>query len=1439
MLKSYGGYTWTSQEPYPVHPESSRALGLTGLAVLGAAGAYGATRTLESGYRPVDYIAGAARLGGNLSPFQLLNTFRAPELLSPWLSNKYRGEGLAGFGEWGKEFLGSDSTHDWLKYATGLSSDELASRGVTRGMIGDEAKIAEKLTWTHTAGSKGELHAVLPSKPAFDPKLAATRLAQAKERYGQHQIEMEAHPLYKLATEGRHAPGLSNTTPDDYVAARSWYNSQLDAEKPLYNELNEASRILHNQTPNTTRAERHLLSKDISLFAMNEETINPFTDKKGLNRAAAAQFAAADMYTKPGFSEADVFARGAVYNEGKEVVGRSVSAFMPGPSMHGSVESLADIGRRTNWLRSIPAFEMGRFNTLLGTVTEQFGGDLGTKFFKDVLKVGPGVRPGPASHMFARYGMLAAGAGALILGNEQLDWIRRKNTVGHLAVSAGVAGGASYLSSRLGAKSKTAFMIGVGAFFGQTLLPGFNEGLMPGLATTGANADILRANMMNPVNYYRRTLEGFAPGISDWKTGALLSIGAVTAAGLTLPGMKERLNVKMARMLKHPMLNEIALQNRSIKDIYYQNIGRELNMAPEDTYGFLRRKALIGQYHARDPQDPLSRTRALNRLWTQSEEQFGEIKKLNPLNTKLRDQLAGIAKQHPGGGMDTLMREIKGFRAETVANFFGADLHRDKVLLDEVRGLGFGSKGLTSRMGRLGAVGLAAFGAHQLLTGGLLGSMETADELREVYSGKKMVEMKKSRWWEAGGTPFEGGETTYFRPHAYALMMNRVREKGIWGANEDERSPIGKFFTKNFTYDLEKETYWDRPYPMSSAAFSDIPIIGGVLGASIGQLIKPPKLMHTGEWMREGPNGSTEFANVFKGGFTEPAFELGAIGTGKPISPFDARVLHSDITHQANELAGMTGWAKSAIGKTIFGSENWSSDQARIATAGEMTSWSNQFWEAQMGGGFFSNEFLRRIFPRQQSEIKKYNPLMNSMPSWIPDKYHYGDPYRAVEWGEARLPGAGFAALHPELAGVDPEAYPLLYKYQILADISPLTPEFYGAQQSIYKQRQAGLLTAKEIDWIDRIDSNRSKVINKLSYKDLPDGAIGLPGSGLTRSLWHTGQSALSAIAAPAEYMIPMGFRPIQKLLGGNRDAIQQYEYDRLYGTPLAFWDKPVRDWFRPAFYSSLHLLGYDGKPAWRADADATGDYFDKLQFVKYMQLADDAAKGGDGRMAAQYRWQASQTRVGVNPQGSPLSIYWAMAPEERPYFNSFVQAKDNEERKRILEMVPGDQAHLYQALWSRMDSGDTSLFTTSSSTDEAYMGAQLGQVQKELASAPMPSQDWIGWHGDVELSDVKVRYAERTGADVHDYGLWESDVRKSASQPFLEGSEDFLFQGKGLRFSNVRSEVYNMLGSSLRGPQMSYNVMPGTHPQANIIFNDNRDGEIRDSLQRYMTNGY
>jgi hypothetical protein len=122
----------------------------------------------------------------------------------------------------------------------------------------------------------------------------------------------------------------------------------------------------------------------------------------------------------------------------------------------------------------------------------------------------------------------------------------------------------------------------------------------------------------------------------------------------------------------------------------------------------------------------------------------------------------------------------------------------------------------------------------------------------------------------------------------------------------------------------------------------------------------------------------------------------------------------------------------------------------------QMTSTSRRYFEKELGAGmgpspgmeemFGYSEPLRRFIQREGFEPQA-NEIPNTMPSWMPGDDYYtnfkkGDPYIKVDQGFARLPGAGYAALHPELEGVNPEDYPDITKMAILADVAPYSREY-------------------------------------------------------------------------------------------------------------------------------------------------------------------------------------------------------------------------------------------------------------------------------------------------------------------------------------------------------------------------------------------------------------
>lgn len=137
-------------------------------------------------------------------------------------------------------------------------------------------------------------------------------------------------------------------------------------------------------------------------------------------------------------------------------------------------------------------------------------------------------------------------------------------------------------------------------------------------------------------------------------------------------------------------------------------------------------------------------------------------------------------------------------------------------------------------------------------------------------------------------------------------------------------------------------------------------------------------------------------------------------------------------------LTGIYGY----IGSSVFGRD----ESKFIANAGDIDSFTRQFWDAGVGGlGGETAEIGRRFLP-EFSRRRHVNPLMNTMAdqhAWLPEKFYMGDAYTKVINGEARLPGAGYEAinqLHPDQFASD--GYGAIDRYKILADIAPNSPEY-------------------------------------------------------------------------------------------------------------------------------------------------------------------------------------------------------------------------------------------------------------------------------------------------------------------------------------------------------------------------------------------------------------
>jgi hypothetical protein len=124
-----------------------------------------------------------------------------------------------------------------------------------------------------------------------------------------------------------------------------------------------------------------------------------------------------------------------------------------------------------------------------------------------------------------------------------------------------------------------------------------------------------------------------------------------------------------------------------------------------------------------------------------------------------------------------------------------------------------------------------------------------------------------------------------------------------------------------------------------------------------------------------------------------------------------------------------------------------------------------------------------RRFVQHETFSPQANEIPNQAASWLPGddyyvNFHEGDPYIKVDEGYARLPGAGYEALHPELKDINPEDYPDIHKMSILADVAPYSREYHTYRQKVGRQAQGN--TELEIEYekiLTRVKKTRESVI--------------------------------------------------------------------------------------------------------------------------------------------------------------------------------------------------------------------------------------------------------------------------------------------------------------------------------------------------------------------------
>jgi len=890
-----------------------------------------------------------------------------------------------------------------------------------------------------------------------------------------------------------------------------------------------------------------------------------------------------------------------------------------------------------------------------------------------------------------------------------------------------------------------------------------------------------------------------------------------------------------------------------------------------------------------------------------------------------------------------------------------------------------------------GAVGVAIGLALMLpFIPGMIGSRKTKEELQRTYSGEDPVEIKAGRWWDMGTTALEGGRVKEYRPHWSVLWRAQAEKKALYGSEKEywRHNPIlHPLRWLRDPYFLEEKHYEDRPYPETSPAFTNVPLVGPLLASTIGQIVKPIRKMHP-EWdTTDYTLGSTRL---------EPRGPK-ALPAAEPTSEFSLGDTAQRSIKAATEFVGLPGFIGRSLWNKTFPGYGSMGENVKFQGSRQMTNYSRKYYELELGAVsgvspdfelFGYSEPFRR-FVQNEGKLLQANSIKNKMPSWLPGEDYFinfrtGDPYVKISTGFARLPGEGYAALHPELEGVSPEDYPDMEKLRILGDVAPYSREFAIFKGKVRKDirgdteslaeyesimarankmrksvirteeqrfskdveettgtvkalgsagvelneypgrifRMSGVSTtaadmsavvlsqyndmtkedaAKEIDVrraeLDKFLSDTFTAGTKVTatfQKGALDketnirSVLEIDGLNINKAIVGEGYGTYDKASAGAEWQAM--FNPAERLLGRyaeeasfaeeapwwnplrwlptpyhtklwqERSALAQYVDQETVGTRMRRWDKPIKDFLAPYYHGLLHRVsGEVFIPEATVEKRNLNTMVDMLDYLRDLNLAST-----DSESRGRYTSKASRTAIGANLTGSTTFLGSTLPDRDTRYFKEFVNSTDDEERQKILDVVPDEMARALEAQWAGKEAQIAE--SEGKETNIQFSGGRLvnkegldrfkkattkldyGDYERSLeisdffakTGLSVPESDSALWDPNIDYEDVKLKIIEMEGRDYHDFNIFDDRASLLWRKPYVDGAVQELTSGNDRSEEQIRRQVERLM---LAAKNPNANPFTSGHPSqdsrgsATINVNVDQTEELLKDMRRNPEN--
>lgn len=760
------------------------------------------------------------------------------------------------------------------------------------------------------------------------------------------------------------------------------------------------------------------------------------------------------------------------------------------------------------------------------------------------------------------------------------------------------------------------------------------------------------------------------------------------------------------------------------------------------------------------------------------------------------------------------------------------------------------------RYSKLGAVMTGAL-TLPFLPGALVGT--SSEELAAEYSGDKEVAVRADRGWLMGGQALEGGKIKYHRKSLVAEGIANAKEKTLYENSDEKRAqdPIYSPFRylKN-PYAFEEAHTDDMPYPVWGMDVTYGSFLGKAFQGTFGKIIKPDVMNPIVENFGKGKTGLVDaglnaaglgteekgYAEQqladFEGGHTrneayvvpvnEDSKTKSLVQSGdmmaapSPISNANIRAAVGGYT-AGSDFIGMKGFAGNLTSRAM-GIDPEEQLEPQLAVSGSARTAKKSIIDMQLGDAGGAGEFLRRLIPQSSATDKdSINPMANTVaPDWLPSNetkyfknFKRGDFYsETTEHGETLLPSRGFAELNPELKGVDPNDYPLVYQYKILQNVARGSSEHIATRNYLLENTDS--LTEREREIFFEAygqEKDREQEKKFYEYKTSEDKA--------KLNILQTAQNALwesfSHKESPLEPLTP--FRPMAKFLH-QRTAIEDYKRTQIAGSDAAIWTKPNEHFLSPTKNRLLQSFNGAYKPEDVQEKENIDEYFDKLALIKSLRTGD------------QYKAErtvAALASSGIRDASSMRQFKNALPDNQKPYVEAFAKETNAEKRREIMELLPTDIGRAYSSIWQNMDglnyakehnldpkefldsqyikdsgilknnknidlSSDVteairvkSQDITSSSERKKYIDmAESKAIRLEAArrdaeeyiqhqTGALPEDDWVGWDPRLTIDDIKLKTLSVGKADLQRFGYWDKEIRRNDRIKILDKDTDIV----------------------------------------------------------------